>query len=275
MLNPLNAAAIVRPGTPRTLTDNPANSARFRASFAVSQREVLASQRLRYQVFGKEMGAKLSGRFFHLDRDRYDSFCRHLLVRDTGSGKIIACTRILTQEHAERAGQFYSAGEFDINPVLDLPGRIMELGRTCVHPSYRNGAVVAVLWSRIAEFILDNGYDYLIGSASIDARDGGANTLAIMQRLEQKHMTPPWLRVQPRYRLPAVTGVEAPEQVRIPPLIKAYLSLGARAAGEPCWDEDFGVADVFMLLNVNDMSPRYARRFLKRDAANTNSLVAH
>lgn len=246
--------------------------ARFRAAFAVSHREVLTSQRLRYQVFGKEMGAKLSGRFLRLDRDRYDTFCRHLLIRDTFNGKIIACTRILTEEHAARAGGFYSASEFDIAPVLALPGRVMELGRTCVHPDYRNGAVVAMLWSRIAEFILEHGYDYLIGCASIDAHDGGHNAQAVMRRLQGKHMTPPYLRVQPRHELPVSPSAANPVEAVMPPLIKAYISLGARAAGEPCWDEDFGVADIFMLLNVRDMSPRYARHFLKR---NSNSMLAH
>ncbi len=264
----LNQAVIARQGTPEAVS----NPARFRASFAVSQREVLASQRLRYLVFGKEMGAKLSGRFFRLDRDRYDSFCRHLLIRDTYTGKIVACTRVLTQEHAERAGGFYSSSEFRLDPVLALPGRFMELGRTCVHPDYRNGAVIALLWSRVAEFILDNGYDYLIGCASIDARDGGLNAHAIMQRLQEKYMTPSYVRVEPRHRLPLPVGMQSSVQPNIPPLIKAYLSIGARAAGEPCWDEDFGVADVFMLLNVSDMSPRYARHFLKRGS---RGLTAH
>lgn len=264
---PMNAA-LAKPAS----QDGLKNPARFKASFAVSQREVLASQRLRYQVFGKEMGAKLSGRFFRLDRDKYDSYCRHLLVRDTFSGKIIACTRILTQEHADRAGGFYSAGEFDIRSILGLQGRIMELGRTCVHPDYRNGAVVAILWSSIAEFILDNGYDYLMGCASIEAPDGGVNARAVMRRLQAKHMTPSYLRVHPRHHLPVTSHIADNVEAAIPPLIKAYISLGAKAAGEPCWDADFGVADVFMLLNVADMSPRYARHFLKR---NTGSLTAH
>lgn len=269
MTNFMTAASV---GRQQEAGKNPSNPARFRAAFAVSQREVLASQRLRYQVFGKEMGARLSGRFFRLDRDRYDSFCRHLLVRDTFNGKVIACTRILTQEHAERAGGFYSASEFDIGPIQLLDGRVMELGRTCVHPNYRNGTVVGLLWSSVAEFILDHGYDFLIGCASIEAQDGGRNARAVMRRLRAKHMTPTYLRVHPRRHLPPIGACDSSDSANIPPLIKAYLSLGAKAAGEPCWDADFGVADVFMLLNVADMSPRYARHFLKRSSA---SLASH
>lgn len=235
---------------------------RFSCRLAENAREVMASQRLRYQVFAEEMGAKLESAFTGLDLDRYDPYCRHLLVLDQSTGQVVASTRILTEEGARAAGSFYSASEFEMTSIAGLPGRVMEIGRTCVHPAYRSGAVIGVLWSGIAELVLREGHDYLIGCASITMEDGGYNALAVMERLRGKYMTPDGLRVQPKLALPMLDSSSTP--AKLPPLVKAYISLGARAAGEACWDPDFNVADVFMLLKVADLAPRYARHFLKR-----------
>lgn len=240
---------------------------RFVCKLAEGAREIMASQRLRYRVFGEEMGAKLATSFIGLDVDRYDPYCRHLLVTDQQTRQVVASTRILTEEGARDAGGFYSGGEFDMSAIAGLPGRIMEIGRTCVHPSYRGGAAIGVLWSGIAELVLSEGHDYLIGCASIAMDDGGHNALAVMERLRGKYLTPEALRVQPKVPLPALDIGSTP--AKLPPLVKAYVSLGARVAGEACWDEDFNVADLFMLLKVSDLAPRYARHFLRRPSAAT------
>lgn len=249
--------------TPQEMLDERAD-VRFTCRLAESAREVMASQRLRYQVFGEEMGARLDSAYTGLDLDRYDPHCRHLLVLDQSTGQVVASTRLLTEEGARDAGGFYSASEFDMQSIAGLPGRILEIGRTCVHPAYRSGAVIGVLWSGIAECVLREGYDYLIGCASIGMEDGGYNALAVMERLRGKYLTPDGLRVKPKLALPALDASRTP--AKLPPLVKAYVSLGARAAGEACWDPDFNVADVFMLLKVADLAPRYARHFLKRSA---------
>jgi putative hemolysin len=80
-------------------------------------------------------------------------------------------------------------------------------------------------------------------------------------------MTPPDLRVSPRVPLLHAHTDEDVLDAPLPPLLKAYLRLGARAAGEPCRDLDFGVADVLVLLRVTDLNPTYARHFLERAGA--------
>lgn len=235
--------------------------ARFRCELATGPRDILATQRLRYKVFSEEMGANLGGRIMRLDRDHYDKYCRHLLVRDLASNKIVACTRLLSEEDARRAGGFYSAGEFIMGPFTRLPGRVLEVGRTCVHPDFRSGAVIAVLWAKLAEYIFEEGFDYVLGCASIGIVGDGANVEAIMQKVRAKHMSPEFLRVEPREHMPPVKAAEYAG--RMPPLLKAYFGLGAKACGEPYRDDDFGVADVFVLLDVNEMSPRYRRHFLR------------
>lgn len=238
-----------------------ARTPRFEVRFAETEAEILATQQLRYRIFAGELGAQIDGGEAGIDADQYDAHCRHLMVRDADSGEIVACTRILTDAAAERAGGFYSESEFDLEMIRALPGRVMEIGRTCVAAEHRSGAVIATLWQGIAETITREGYDYLFGCASIGLEDGGAAAHSILETLRGKYMTAASQRVRPYYPLPVAD--RRPEgAVRMPPLLKAYVSLGAKACGEAYWDRDFNCADVFMLLNVTDLNPRYARHFL-------------
>lgn len=241
-----------------------ATAPRFSVQFARSNDELLATQRLRYQIFAEEMGARIDDGGTRLDRDSYDIHCRHLYVRDNLSGAIVACTRILTDDRAEDAGGYYSADEFELGALERLPGRAMEIGRTCVAAEFRSGAVIALLWSGIADLIANEGFDYLFGCASVGLEDGGANAHSILTTLRAEHLSPPYHRVRPRRPVPA-SDASPPTSVKMPPLLKAYVSLGAKACGEPYWDPDFNCADVFMLLNVMELNPRYARRFFGRD----------
>jgi putative hemolysin len=237
---------------------------RFDVRIAESPAEILETQRLRYKIFAGELGAAIDGGAAEIDSDHYDGFCHHMTVREASTQRLVACTRILCDDTAPRAGGFYSAGEFDLKMIDSLPGRVLEVGRTCVDGEFRNGAVIATLWQGLAEFITEHGFDYLFGCASIGLEDGGANAHALLQQIKAKYMAPPWQHVRPLIPLP-LADARPTQKVRMPPLLKAYFSLGAKACGEPYWDRDFNCADVFVLLNVSDLHSRYARHFLGRE----------
>ena len=257
MLGEIKTARAIRPVPARAREPK-----RYRYEFAVLPSDIQAVQRLRYEVFAMEGGASLETPVPGLDVDRFDPHCLHLLVRDQYDRRVVASTRLLTDDQAIGAGGFYSEQEFWMDPVLALPGRCVEIGRTCVRPEYRKGAVISTLWSGIASFVSQNGFRYLFGSASISLQDGGATAWSIMQRLQRSYWAGEALRVSPKIALPML--LTPPEHVVWPPLLKAYVSLGALACGEPYWDADFDVADVFMLLDMGDLAPRYARRFLRQ-----------
>lgn len=246
---------------------------RFTVAFARTVEERLETQRLRYRVFAAELGARIEDAGTGLDRDSYDPHCRHLYVRENASGRIVACTRILTDDRAAAAGGFYSAHEFDLGWLPHLPGRVMEIGRTCVAPEYRSGAVIALLWSGIADLIRRERFDSLFGCASIGLEDGGANAEAVLRILRADYFSPPRHRAHPRRPLPPCR-TKASTSAQLPPLLKAYVSLGAKACGEAYWDPDFNCADVFMLLNVRDLEPRYARRFFGRPPVQESEVAA-
>lgn len=240
---------------------------------ARSRADVEASLRLRYRVFVEEMGADIGPQAPGLESDRFDPHCQHLLVHDSVSGELLASTRLLDGDIARRLGGFYSASEFDMSAVLDRPGRFLELGRTCVAPAARQGAVIAALWSGVGAFVREGGYAHLIGCASIDARDGSDRAHSLFAGLRGDELSSTDARVVPRRALPPPAGAKA--AFTRPPLLKAYLRLGARVAGAPYWDDDFHVADLFMHLQVANLCPRYARHFLHRPAATADrSLLA-
>ncbi len=239
---------------------------RLRVELASTPEHIRETQALRYRIFAEELGARLENTEPGIDADHFDDYCQHLLVRDGEQGPVIGSTRLLTDDQAARAGGFYSAGEFDLSAILALPGRRLEIGRTCIDPAYRQGAAIAVLWSGLAGYINLHRIDYLFGCASIDLQDGGIQARAIMNRLRQHAMAAPGLWGRPRRGLPQIAARphEAALSAPMPPLLKAYVRLGARACGEPCWDPDFNVADVLMLLDVDDLNPSYSRHFMGR-----------
>ncbi|WP_071871700.1 GNAT family N-acetyltransferase [Atopomonas hussainii] len=222
--------------------------------------ELREAQALRFTVFSEEYEAKLDGAELGLDCDHFDVACRHIGVRDERSGELVATTRLLDSRAAAHFGHFYSEQEFQLDGLQQLDGPILEIGRTCVAREHRNGATIAVLWAGLAEVLNSGEYRYLMGCASISMRDGGIQAHAIMQRIRGRYLCHEHLRANPRRALPALQLGEN-VTAELPPLLKAYLRLGAKVCGEPAWDEDFQVADVFILLKREDLCPRYARHF--------------
>ena len=237
---------------------------RLHVSLASTYEEVRAAQRLRHRVFVEEMSARLDLGENGIESDRYDSYCQHLLVHDTRYGTVVGCYRILTDLQAVHAGGFYSQNEFDLARVLAIPGRIMEVGRTCVHPDYRTGPVIALLWQGLARYMVMNRFDYLMGCASIPLHRGTEEALALYRQLSDTHLSPPEWRVYPKIPLPRVNLAGVVPQPAVPPLIKAYFRVGAKICGEPAWDTHFNVADLFLVLRAEDIRSRYVRHFVNR-----------
>ena len=225
--------------------------------------EILEAQKLRYRVFGEEMGARLPTRVPGVDRDLYDAFCDHLIVRDEDAGRIVGTYRILTPAAARKVGGYYSENEFDLTRLQNLRSRLVEIGRSCIDADYRSGAVIALLWSGLARYMQENGYDYLIGCASVSMADGGHNAASLYNRLREKHLAPLEYHVFPRYPLP-LGSLRGDLEAEAPPLIKGYLRAGAWICGEPAWDPDFNTADLPILMPINKVDDRYARHFMGR-----------
>lgn len=234
---------------------------RLEASLVSDGDLVRSAQRLRHRVFAEELGARLPSGDRGVDEDRFDQYCRHLVVRDVVSGETVGTYRLLSGDDAARAGGFYAETEFHLARILTLP-RLVEVGRACIHPAYRHGAVLSFLWSALARHIEAAGYAHVIGSASIPGTDDGRAAASLYRRLATEHLSPPAWRVLPRQglRLEQLTDdVDA----TVPTLLRGYLRMGAYVCGPPAWDDDFRCADLFVLLPIARMRQRYRTHLLR------------
>lgn len=240
----------------------PETQRRLITSLARQESEMLEAQRLRFKVFGEEMGAHLPSAHEGIDRDIFDPYCEHLLVRETTENKIVGTYRILSPDQARKIGGYYAQTEFDLTRLLHLSDRMVEVGRSCVHWDYRDGATITQLWSGLAHYMQQHRHEYLIGCASISMADGGHVAASVYRKLHRLYSAPAEYRVFPRCPLP-LQALNQYLDAPVPSLLKGYLRLGAYICGEPAWDPEFNTADLLILLPISRMSSRYAKHFLK------------
>ncbi|HZN46078.1 MAG TPA: GNAT family N-acyltransferase [Ramlibacter sp.] len=259
----LPRGALHRPAHPAPVEKRDGSG--IQVSWARHLDEVRQAQRLRYQIFCGEMGARLSTDVPGHDVDLFDGYCEHLLVREAATGEVIGTYRVLTPAQARRVGSFYSDTEFDLWRLRPWRERMVELGRSCVHAEHRQGGVILALWSALAEFMQRNGLDIMIGCASIPMLHNGMVSgdvaASVWRQLKQTHLAPVDCHVTPRLPLP-LEQLDAMLAVEPPALIKGYLRLGAKVLGPPAWDPDFNTADLPMMMRIPDLPARYRKHFL-------------
>ncbi len=236
---------------------------------ATTPDELDAVQALRFRVFYDEMGAEpdAAAAASRRDVDAFDAVADHLVVIDhavsDGPEGVVGTYRMMQREGAAIVGRFYSAAEYDIAPLLSFPGRVLELGRSCVDVRYRGRAVMQLLWRGIAAYIFTNEVDLMFGCASLGGTDPDA-IAAELTYLYHNHLAPPALRpraVESRYvdmrRLP-------PEQVdgrrvltTLPPLVKGYLRLGGMVGDGAVIDDQFNTTDIAIVVKTDLVTGKY------------------
>ena len=238
--------------------------------------DVEAAQALRYRIFYERMGARPLPEMARSrrDADRFDGGCDHLLVLDHSRGKgperVVGTYRLIRRAAAQRLGGFYSAGEYDIAPLLAYPGEVLELGRSCVDAAYRTRAAMQLLWSGIAAYVFHYDIALMFGCASLPGTD--AEALAVpLSYLCRHHLAPPELcpRALPhRYvemrQLPAEAFDPARALAALPPLIKGYLRLGGFVGDGAVIDEQFNTTDVCIVVKTDLVSEKYSRHYVRR-----------
>lgn len=255
----LNSSTVFQ--TPQFRLASPERSngeAALEVMVADNEEDIVAAQRLRFSIFSEEYGANMGNS--GIDRDVFDKYCDHLIVRDTVTGEIVGTYRILTPQKAREIGCWYSESEFFVNRLDALRPNTVEVGRSCVHRDYRKGAAIMMLWSGLAEYMKQGGYMNLVGCASVSMSDGGHSAASLYEKLKGENLAEPTMQVFPKHRLP-IEHLNSQLEVDAPPLIKGYLRIGAKICGEPAWDPDFNTADFLMVLSLAKMSPRYAKHF--------------
>jgi L-ornithine Nalpha-acyltransferase len=247
---------------------------------ADSAAEIDAVQALRYRVFYGEMGARAdpATAATSRDRDAFDAVADHLLVLDHAIGDgpeaVVGTYRLIQREAAARLGRFYSADEYDISPIMGFPGRILELGRSCVDAAYRSRVAMQLLWRGIAAYVFHYQIDLMFGCASLHGTDPDA-LAPDLTYLYHNHLAPPALRPRAlphRYvemrRMPPRQIDPKRVQAQLPPLIKGYLRLGGFVGDGAVIDRQFNTTDVAVVVMTDLVTDKYYRHYERqlRDA---------
>ncbi len=231
----------------------------FEARLAGSDVELQAAQRLRYQVFVKEMGAggPLVDHTLQLERDRFDPHAQHFLLLDKARAigdQVVGVYRIMTEEMAASAVQFYCEDEYDLTALRDSGLRLLELGRSCLHPAYRGGPGILHLWAALSDYVAAHSIDVLFGVASFHGADIAAHEQSL-SLLHHRHLAPQSLRVSVKgptgHRLDILPedAIDRLAAVReMPALIKGYLRLGGTVGEGAFVDRVFNTTDICMIL---------------------------
>jgi putative hemolysin len=257
----------------------------LQVQLAQTRSDIQQAQRLRYEVFYEERSAipsVLAG-MRRLDQDPYDAVCDHLLVVDTAAPqteiegwtnrrhpKVVGTYRVLRQEFAQRRQGFYTQSEYDIAPLLAAKSprhRFMELGRSCVLKPYRTKRSVELLWHGLWTYIREHKVDVMIGCASFEGTDPKAHAMALSFLYHHALATPEW-RCRAHSHLHVPMDIIPKDQIdtkaalkALPPLIKGYLRLGAMIGDGAVIDRQFNTTDVFVILPVEKIDPRYFEHF--------------
>jgi len=239
---------------------------------AQNQLEIERALTLRYNVFNTEMGEGLArSAATGKDRDEYDLYCDHLIVVDKTIDEVVGTYRILTKTQAIKNIGFYSENEFDLSNIYRLNYEMAEVGRSCVHPDYRDGSVIQLLWSGIADLLLtQQNIRFLMGCGSIHSTAGTEVNEIYAYLQSQGYLVESELRVKPRdthihpefQEIPLNGDLKAIAK-RLPALIKGYMRVGAKIGGFPALDREFGTTDLFIFFDAQTIAGKYGKRFIK------------
>jgi L-ornithine Nalpha-acyltransferase len=244
-----------------------------------SAKELKKIQRLRYKVFYQEGHAIADRLSAILRRDLcpFDAVCDHLLVVDTEAKskhglkkpKVVGTYRMLRGDVAASHSGFYSQSEFDLTPIIARhpETRILELGRSCVHPDYRAKRVIELLWRGLWLYAKHYRIDVMIGCASLPTMDAeiAAAPLAILRR--HAGLPADWQVAPLPGREANISSLDTAALddrqtlAGLPPLLKAYLRVGARFSDGAVVDRQFGTIDVFTIMQMTEIDKRYVAHF--------------
>ncbi len=267
----------------RSLGDAELKSGTLEVRLAATAEDIDAAQALRYKVFYEEMGAKPSPEMEarHRDFDKYDEHCDHLLVIDhirKPGQQVIGTYRLIRRDAAAKCGGFYSTCEYDIARMLEYPGEVLELGRSCIDAEYRTGTVMQILWRGLSAYIVRYNVALMFGCASLPGSDPTAHQIPLSY-LYYHHLAPPALRTKalpeqyvdmrmlPReafdpnvafntMKLDPRSGSNS-----LPPLIKGYIRVGGFVGDGAVIDHQFNTTDVFIIVKTDLIASRYTRHY--------------
>ncbi len=232
---------------------------RYAVSAATGPDRIAEAQALRSVCFGRDG-----------DVDYFDALCTHILIHQVATGRLIACFRLLPLTGSEISGS-YSAQYYDLDALVTFEGKMVEMGRFCVHPDVSDPDVLRVAWGAMTAYVDREGIELLFGCSSFTGTDT-ADYLDAFAVLRQRHLAPKrWL---PGVKAPDVfhfaDGVRRKPDLKkamqsMPPLLKTYLLMGGWVSDHAVIDRQMNTLHVFTGVEIGAIPP--ARKKLLRAVA--------
>lgn len=236
---------------------------RYSVRFAEGPADVAAAQRLRYRCFRGRDGSE------GLDADRFDAACLHVLVEETAGGQLICCFRLLPFADGRGIGDSYAAQFYDLGNLASYAGRMVEMGRFCVHPDWRDADVLRVAWGAMTRYVDEQGVELLFGCSSFQGTEA-ERYMDAFALLNERHLAPK--RWVPRVKAPRVFRFSQRLRLRkpnlkaamqgMPPLLRTYLVMGGWVSDHAVVDNDLDTLHVFTGLEINAI-PSNRKRLLR------------
>lgn len=232
---------------------------RYTVRPAETRADIEAAQRLRWLAF---RGSDRDG----LDADRFDDACHHILVEDARTGQLVCCFRMLELGNGSEIERSYSAQYYDLEKLRAFDGRMVEMGRFCIHPEHHDPDILRVAWGAMTAFVDDHGVDMLFGCSSFKGCEAEAHMDAFAL-LRERHLAPKrWL---PRVKAPSIFPFARKLRLKkadlrlaqkgMPPLLRTYLTMGGWVSDHAVIDRDLGTLHVFTGLEIRAIPPTRAR----------------
>jgi L-ornithine Nalpha-acyltransferase len=242
---------------------------RYTARFAETEADLIRAQQLRYLAFRARLGPPQDG---NLDADRFDDACRHVLVEEAKTGTLVCCFRLLPLSGGDEVGKSYSAQYYDLEKLRDFKGKMVEMGRFCIHPAWRDPDILRVAWGAMTRYVDQEGVEMLFGCSSFEGVEGESYRDAFAL-LREKHLAPkrwlPRVKAPEVFRFAKMLGRQRPDARRamlgMPPLLRSYLVMGGWVSDHAVVDKDLKTLHVFTGLEIRAIPPARAR-LLRADA---------
>lgn len=245
---------------------------RYSARFAETESDIHLAQQLRWRCFlarnqnGDDAGDAEAAQ---LDRDDHDDICQHVLIEDNQNGQLVCCYRILPLADGTEIARSYSAQYYNLSSLHNYRGKLVELGRFCIHPDRHDPDILRLGWSVLTRYVETEGVGLLFGCSSFTGTEPYTYSDAFAM-LRERHLAPKrWL---PRVKAPQVFRFARALRLKkhdprkamaaMPPLLRSYLAMGGWVSDHAVVDRHLDTLHVFTGLEVSAISPA-RRRFLK------------
>lgn len=208
--------------------------------------------------------------------DGYDSYAKHLIVRDINLDQVVAYTRIIDSKTAYNIGGYFCEALFNLDHFRIHMRGALELSRLVIAPQFSQADILAALWSGIIQYAKEQHANMVFGTLPLSLGDNHCLASKEIKRLKAKYLSSNKYRVIPFQILPPAPSIFASHfadnQCNPSVELEYFFEQGAKLCGEAAWNKSMNLAELFFYLK-----PEMAQKLphcIQQSEVNIAGLVA-